>query len=156
MTSPVKGYTNVGFEYSNRHTQIVEKNGGTETTNNIPIFNQHHSNVSTNIEIRAETVEPRFVRRNPESGDLSNDNRYIEILQDYSQVYLMSLGLIINVQYYGIVGFIFDEKYTFYSLRLRASDPNNHRPDLKIQYIMMLFHLLDIPASARAILSTMM
>ena len=98
MTSPVKGYTNVGFEYSNRHTQIVEKNGGTESTNNIPIFNQHHSNLSTNIEIRAETVEPRFVRRNPESGDLSNDNRYIEILQDYSQVYLMSLGLIINLQ----------------------------------------------------------
>ena len=98
MTSPVKGYTNVGFEYSNRHTQNVEKNGGTESTNNIPIFNQHRSNVSTNIEIRAETVEPRFVRRNPESGDLSNDNRYIEILQDYSQVYLMSLGLINNLQ----------------------------------------------------------
>ena len=156
MTSPVKGYTNVGFEYSNRHTQNVEKRSGMESTNNIPIFNPHHSNVSTNFEIRAETVEPRFVRRNPDTGDLSNNNRYIEILQDYSQVYLMSLGLIINLQYYGIVGFIFDEKYTFYSLRLRASDPNNHRPDLKIQFIMMLFQLHDIPASAQATLSTMM
>ena len=98
MTSPVKGYTNVGFEYSNRHTQNVEKSSGTESTNNIPIFNPHHSNVSTNFEIHAETVEPRFVRRNPESGDLSNDNRYIEILQDYSQVYLMCLGFINNLQ----------------------------------------------------------
>ena len=98
MSSPVKGHTNVGFEYSNRHTQNVEKSSGTESTNNIPIFNPHHSNVSTNFEIRAETVDPKFVRRNPESGDLSNNNRYIEILQDYSQVYLMSLGLMNNLQ----------------------------------------------------------
>ena len=101
MTSPIKGYTNVGFEYSNKHAQNFKNGGGTQSTNDIPISNPHHSNLSTSFEIGAETVEPRFVRRNPESGDLSNDNRYIEILQDYSQVYLMSLGLIINLQVIG-------------------------------------------------------
>ena len=98
MTSPIKGHTNIGFEYSNRYTQNVEKSGGTESTNDIPISNQHHSNVSNNFEIRAETVEPRFVRGNPDTGDLSNNNNYIEILQDYSQVYLMCLGFINNLQ----------------------------------------------------------
>ena len=98
MTSPVKGYTNVGFEYSNRQTQNVDKSGGMESTNDIPISNPHHSNVSTNFEIRAETIEPRFLGRNPESGDLSNVNRYIEILKDYSQVYLMSQRPINNLQ----------------------------------------------------------
>ena len=98
MTSPMKGHTNVGFEYSHKHTQNVEKSGGTESANGIPISNQQHSNLSSNFEIGAETVEPRFVRRNPESGDLSNNNRYIEILQDYSQVYSMCLGFINNLQ----------------------------------------------------------
>ena len=98
MTSPIKGHTNVGFEYSHKHTQNVEKSGGAESTNDIPISNPHHSNTSTNFEIRAETVEPRFVRRNPESSDPSNNNRYIEILQDYSQVYSMCLGFINNLQ----------------------------------------------------------
>ena len=86
MTSPIKGHTNVGFEYSNKHAQNLEKSGDTESTSDIPISNPHHSNLSSNFEIGAETVEPRFVRRNPDTGDLSNNNRYIEILQDYSQV----------------------------------------------------------------------
>ena len=117
MDSTFKGHTNGGFEYANRHTKSLQKRGSPDNITNTKRFNPQYPKVPNKSEIDVATVEPRFVRESPQSAindasdnrsntvdSLNNhersisDGRYMEILQDGSQVYLINSGLINNVQ----------------------------------------------------------
>ena len=117
MDSTFKGHTNGGFEYANRHTKSLEKRGSPDNIENMKRSNPQYPNVPNKSEIDVATVEPRFVRESPQSAindasdnrsntvdSLNNhersisDGRYMEILQDGSQVYLIDSGLINNIQ----------------------------------------------------------
>ena len=117
MDSTFKGHTNGGFEYANRHTKSLQKRGSPDNITNMKRSNPQYPNVPNKSEIDVATVEPRFVRESPQSAindasdnrsntvdSLNNherstgDGRYMEILQDGSQVYLINSGLINNIQ----------------------------------------------------------
>ena len=176
MDSTFKGHTNGGFEYANRHTKSLEKRGSPDNITNLKRSNPQYPNVPNKSEIDVATVEPRFVRESPQSAindasdnrsntvdSLNNherstgDGRYMEILQDDSQVYLINSGLINDIQSFNIYEKIYIfMKQILYLIRFRSSEPSNPHLALKIQYIMMFFQLLVVPASAQAIHYTMM
>ena len=117
MDSTLKGYTNGGFEYANRHNKRLQKMDSPNNITNMQRFNLHYPKIPNSSEIDVRTVEPRFVRgsqqlaindtldnRSNAVDSLNNneksisDGRYIEIFQDSNQVYLFNLGLINNKQ----------------------------------------------------------